>query len=178
MNEKTAWYLGFREKTAANRLAKWIADKRRMLSQIENLGLAEELAEELTLWGKRGKNLPEGITPSGSSKRLYVTNAINSGHAAKYPRSYGSTEAANRTTRRYFSPATPYDPDVVQSYFDVMPLTRPLGGRRLPSGEPVRRSARLPLSPLGQLSRAEKRIGKPVIPDVEPPPFVPLELPA
>lgn len=173
MNEKTAWYLGYREKTAVSRWGKWLEETRPFLRQLQ--GPATEWgdtpADDLLMALTRGKHYRGG--QSG-----LATDFLQ---GAASPRSgYESLADAKRTLRQHaFQSPRPFDPmDEGAGYFTVGnfdPLTMPLGHFPGRSRIFTRSDTR---SPLRQLSRAEKRIGKPALPDVEAPPFIPLRYPS
>lgn len=160
MNAVTAWYLGFLEKTAANRLAKWLADKRNIIEQIESPALRKEVAEEMAGIGERASGI-DPISAISSKRRNIADYLTREQHAEKYPSLFGSEEKADRWLRDNFRPQTPYDPEVRWPSVHVDRLERPVGslGRSPTDDRLFRRTTGAPYSPLRTLQRTEEGMG-------------------
>lgn len=160
----TAWYLGYRDKTATSRWGRWLEEMRPIAHSLE--GSATEMGTPLQRFLRRqlGETLPGYGYRKRHSARVtdVLRKSLDPEWAQKSPSYYGSLDDTKRTIR-----------DAINRW-DLDPLEAPVGRYGL---------SRLFLEqsfdqPLEELARREARIGKPFLPRVEAPPFVPLEYPS
>jgi hypothetical protein len=158
-SEKSAWYLGYREKTAARRMDKWMREAAEKLLDVPE---AERMAAAKQLMGRwrRPKNLlPAYRYIDPDTREILNVQKVRDG--LDFRTEIQAALAGGR------------DPSTVRDMINATP-DRYFTAPRRPGGMnvvPRRRGWE-------QYLRREARIPEPEIAAVEPPPFVPLELPS